>query len=169
MNNKSLKERFESKYIPEPNSGCWIWIGQTNDAGYGLIKDFSSKNVRGLERAHRVSWRLHRKEEIGNMVLCHKCDNPSCVNPNHLFLGTPLDNVRDMYNKKRNKPPKITKECPLGHSYEKHGRITYKDGKMVRKECLICKKAQHRKSYLKYKNSEAYLKSLKRNKMRNSV
>jgi hypothetical protein len=166
---KSLSDRFESKYIPEPMSGCWIWIGQTNEAGYGLIKDFGSKNVRCLERAHRVAWRLYKKDPIGNLILCHKCDTPSCVNPDHLFLGTHLDNVLDCRKKGRGYHPPLTIKCPKGHDYSVHGRLQYKDGKLKRKECLICKKEQHRKAYLKYKNSDAYQKSLKRNKVRDSV
>lgn len=91
-----LRTRFERKYIPDPNSGCWMWIGTVDGRGYGAIKD--GKKMR---RATRVSWELYRGAFDTNLRLLHKCDNPLCVNPDHLLLGTNWDNTRDMFAKGR--------------------------------------------------------------------
>ncbi len=72
-------------------SGCWIWSGAKDKHGYGRIS-----NGRGsLLKAHRVAFKATFGDP-GELFVCHKCDNPSCVNPDHLFLGSQLDNVRDM-------------------------------------------------------------------------
>ena len=94
---RSLQERFESFYIPEPNSGCWLWEGRVDRRGYGRLKEIGRKFL----AAHRLSWTLHRSEIPPGMYVLHKCDTPLCVNPDHLFLGTHLDNMRDMVQKGR--------------------------------------------------------------------
>jgi hypothetical protein len=86
----TLMQRFEEKYIPEPNSGCWIWLGATGPNGYARMF-YNGRN----DRASHVSWLLHRETPIGTKHICHKCDVPSCVNPDHLFLGTHKDNCAD--------------------------------------------------------------------------
>lgn len=91
----SALERFEDKYQPEPNSGCFIWLAAISASGYGRIF-FEGKN----ERANRVSWKLHRGEP-GELYVLHRCDNPLCVNPDHLFLGTHEDNCLDKSRKGR--------------------------------------------------------------------
>lgn len=80
---------------------CWEWQACLNEAGYGMIGVGDKK----VERAHRFSYRLHIGEIPNGMFVCHKCDNRKCVNPEHLFLGTNSDNVKDMFDKKRNKKP----------------------------------------------------------------
>jgi hypothetical protein len=89
--------RFEESYMPEPNSGCWLWLGRERGSnGYGGIKADGAYWV-----AHRYSWHLHCGEIPAGALVCHKCDNPACVNPKHLFLGSNTDNVRDMHRKGR--------------------------------------------------------------------
>lgn len=90
-------ERFEGKYIPEPNSGCWLWIGSLLPKGYGCFSTSKGNN----ERAHRFAWRNLKGPIPEGMFVCHKCDTPSCVNPDHLFLGTHQDNMRDRNRKNR--------------------------------------------------------------------
>ena len=77
----------------EPNTGCWLWSG-AQTKGYGKISkgDYLT--------AHRSSWALHFGDP-GGMIVCHKCDVPLCVNPDHLFLGTHQDNTQDMIQKGR--------------------------------------------------------------------
>lgn len=95
--NAALIIRFEQKYITEPNTGCWLW---TAAAGiYGRIGLGSRED--GWEHAHRVSWMLYRGPIPEGMHILHRCDIPLCVNPNHLFLGTHGDNMRDAVRKGR--------------------------------------------------------------------
>lgn len=87
-----------------PESGCWIYMGALNEAGYG-IAGLGSRGS-GVERTHRISYSHFIGEIPEGMFVCHKCDVRSCCNPAHLFLGTNHDNVKDMIAKKRNsKPP----------------------------------------------------------------
>lgn len=75
---------------------CWIWTaGKSN--GYGIFRVGDNKTI----SAHRYSYILHNGKEPGSLFVCHRCDNPSCVNPDHLFLGTQGDNIQDMIDKGR--------------------------------------------------------------------
>lgn len=96
----NLKERFDSKWMPEPFSGCWIWTAATNRQGYGLFHVGTKHTA-----AARVSWELYNGEIPLGKYVCHKCDIPICVNPNHLFIGTQTDNMRDMSAKGRYSTP----------------------------------------------------------------
>ena len=90
------RARFADMYIPEPNSGCWLWTGP--DAGYGYGRVGADG---GAMRAHRASWLLYRGDIPAGKIVCHKCDVRCCVNPDHLFLGSHDDNMRDMVRKGR--------------------------------------------------------------------
>lgn len=98
-----LKERLYSKIKVDPISGCWEWTGAKDKAGYGRINVGSRKDKsRHCERAHRLSYTLSVGKIPDGMEVCHKCDNPSCINPDHLFVGTRQDNVDDRERKGRN-------------------------------------------------------------------
>lgn len=96
----SLLARFEQKYIPEPNSGCWLWIGAVRSYGKTSLRPTIEDG--GTRNAARVSWKLHRGAIPEGLHVLHKCDVTLCVNPDHLFLGTHLDNMADMMVKRAN-------------------------------------------------------------------
>ena len=94
-------QRFEAKFLPVPEAGCWLWESAFDSGGYGLFT-LAGKAV----TAHRVSWTLYRGEIPAGACVLHKCDERSCVNPQHLFLGSHTDNARDMIAKKRGNHPR---------------------------------------------------------------
>lgn len=97
----SLISRFEAKFIPEPNSGCWLWTAAANKRGYGHF------GVNGEVRdAHRVSYELYVGPIGDGLSVLHRCDIPSCVRPDHLFLGTQKENLEDMTVKGRRRTAK---------------------------------------------------------------
>jgi len=104
-----VMDRFFRKV--DKTGSCWNWLAGKDKDGYGKIK-IARKDL----RAHRVSWEIHNGIIPGGLLVLHRCDNPSCVNPSHLFLGTALDNNRDRDAKGRNGWSKIT-HCPHGHEY----------------------------------------------------
>jgi len=91
-----LTEYLEARSIPEPNSGCLLWTGGVDRYGYG-IGTREGKN----DKAHRLAWRsVNGNPPLGG-IICHKCDVRSCVNPDHLFVGTHSDNAKDRNRKGR--------------------------------------------------------------------
>ena len=90
-----------SRAIPEPNSGCLLWEGAENGVGYGVFGRGGRKFY-----AHRVSYQLANNiEYLIGVHICHKCDTPSCINPDHLFAGSRSDNMKDASSKGRLKGP----------------------------------------------------------------
>jgi hypothetical protein len=89
--------RFLASMEPDLNTGCWLWALSVTRKGYGKVTTKGRKKV----RAHRLSWTIFRGEIPDGALVCHHCDTPSCVNPEHLFLGTPKSNMDDMIAKGR--------------------------------------------------------------------
>jgi hypothetical protein len=107
---KTAVEKLKERTSIDSN-GCWNYTAYKNDLGYGRLRS-NGKQV----LAHRLSYESFHGALPKELLVCHKCDNPSCVNPDHLFLGTNTDNIRDSINKGRRDCVKIAKErwkkCP---------------------------------------------------------
>jgi hypothetical protein len=110
---RTAAQRFEYFVYPDPNSGCFIWAGGTTSHGYGVFWD-------GERRvgAHRYAWELVHGPIPEGLCICHKCDVPCCVNPDHFFLGTKLSNLVDMARKDRGRKGK--KGLPFGVTASRH-------------------------------------------------
>ena len=99
---KTTEQRFFEKVKVVDDEQCWEWKGAKSPRGYGSFfvkKDHDGKKT--YKRAHRLSYELKNGEIPDGMYVLHSCDNPSCVNPNHLRVGTQLENVADMTKRKR--------------------------------------------------------------------
>jgi hypothetical protein len=122
MRSKPIEERFWTKVdkngpMPEhcPELGpCWLWTGAKTTAGYGYIHLADGSK----DYAHRISSKIHGGRDATGLSLCHRCDNPPCVNPAHLFVGTQVDNMRDMWSKGR-----ATQQKQRDGSSERHRAI----------------------------------------------
>lgn len=119
----SIEKRFWNKVNKDTKSGCWEWTAGQFPFGYGAIW---INEIGNNELAHRYSWKLHNGEIPDGMFICHHCDNPKCVNPDHLFLGTADDNIKDAAKKNRTNKPK-------GEAHPKH-KLTKGQVKLIKKE-----------------------------------
>lgn len=108
----TVAERFE-KYVVRSEGGCWDWRACKNEHGYGIL-GVAGKN----ERAHRVSWTLTNGPIPKGLRVLHRCDNPVCSNPQHLFLGTAGDNTQDMVRKGRARGSPPGEQSTAGHLRE---------------------------------------------------
>ena len=99
----TMEERFwEYTIVPINPDACWTWIGHLDGKGYGSLYWKRAENGSPIAvRAHRFSFELHYGPIPTGLHGCHSCDNPRCVNPEHLFIGTQQDNMNDMMNKGR--------------------------------------------------------------------
>ena len=118
------EQRFKKQYKVSPN-GCWEWVSGIDADGYGLFRAESFGQV--FKRAHRWSWSHHNSSGIepGQMV-CHKCDNRKCVNPEHLFLGDALINMQDKVAKGRSRTP-YGEACAASKITEEQARAILAD------------------------------------------
>lgn len=125
---KEVKSRLDKFVLI--GDGCWNWTGYLNNKGYGKFA-FRGRS----ESAHRVSFMLaNNLESLPKEFVCHTCDNPKCVRPDHLFTGTRTDNMRDMVRKGRHWNKKKT-HCKYGHELSGDNVYIHKKGRACR-TCL---------------------------------
>ena len=118
-NRQPIGERLERSVKIDPSTGCWEWQLSKNKLGYGLMRHENK-----MRTPHRVSYEHYNNTTIPpDMCVCHTCDNPSCINPEHLWLGTRKENTADMENKGR-------------HMY--WGRHNWRGVPKLRKNCIHC-------------------------------
>jgi HNH endonuclease len=117
---RPLAERF-AYYVPQGLSPdvCWNWLGKVSGAGYGRIRMGGAGTK--LAGAHKVAWELIHGPIPKGMFVCHRCDNPPCVNPGHLFVDFPKGNTQDALRKNRMSHGKKHSEAILASSYDGRG------------------------------------------------
>lgn len=135
MTDKPFLDRFNAKWVENRESGCWDWIAAKAGKGYGEIK--ATKSRRYLY-AHRVSWEMANGPLPAGMSVLHRCDNPGCVNPAHLFIGSSADNAQDMAAKdrhlkgERNTQSKLTEQDILKiYQLSDGGMVQHRIAKLV--------------------------------------
>lgn len=153
-----LKERLERLSKPV-SSGCIEWQSATRN-GYGrLIIGSRTDGTRASVSAHRLSYEVHVGKIPDGLFVCHTCDNPKCINPDHLFVGTRQDNVDDRETKSRNKIHLIRKNGEEHPSAKFSDRVIFK----IRSELGTTKDIA-----MKYGMSERYVRDIRSNKYRKS-
>lgn len=135
----SIQEKINLHSIPEPITGCLIWTASTSKEGYGNIWH---KNK--CYRAHRVAWEIAFGTIEKSALVCHKCDTPSCINTNHLFLGTSKDNSADKINKRRDHNLN-KKYCKNNHEFSTENTKITKLGHRRCKKCDRISSAKYKR------------------------
>ena len=135
MREKDYK-RFMSKITN--SKGCWLWNAGKNYKDYGNFS-ITINGCTKTYRAHRFIYEHVNGPIPEGLLVCHTCDTPRCVNPNHLWLGTVSDNAVDSVNKKRHGMTKKT-HCPKGHEYTIDNIYTRSNRAGYSRECRMCRR-----------------------------
>ena len=115
-------ERFEKFYIPEPNTGCFLWLGSLRGRmGYGGFR-YKGK----MKNAHQVSYELYKGAIPEGKIVCHTCNNPICVNPNHLYAGSYSDNTQQAVKEGR--------QFVASGEKNGHSKLTWVEVRAIRKD-----------------------------------
>lgn len=120
---KPIADRFWPKVRKGGWNECWIWTGATDANGYGRFQAVDSNGRWGARLAHRVAYELGNGTISNELGVCHRCDNPQCVNPDHLFLGSQATNMEDAKHKGRIRSEatghfqSMKTHCIRGHEY----------------------------------------------------
>lgn len=137
---QTTAERFAAKVARGGADECWLWQGALNNFGYGkfgLSLGELGEPKKSSIVAHRVAWRLENGPIPTGLCVCHRCDNPRCVNPAHLFLGTKAENTRDMLAKGRDRQP-------LRRGIEVHNALLTDDRVREIRRMLAARTGTHR-------------------------
>jgi HNH endonuclease len=141
---QTVKERLLKYSTPEPNTGCWLWTGYQMQGRlrYGVLH--SDGKVR---KAHRLSYETFVGPIPSGKIIMHRCDTPECINPQHLSVGTNMENLHDCLNKNRNKQMVKRTHCKHGHEFTSENTVFYprKNRNTPDKHCLECRKIRNLK------------------------
>lgn len=131
-----IQRRFEQKYIPEPNSGCWLWLGAvTTKVAYGKFLVYGK-----LKLAHRVSWNIYRGQIPDGYEIDHRvCRNKLCVNPDHMVPCTSAEHLSQPDSGGQINSAKT--HCPHGHPYSGDNLYIPKKTRWNRRTCIACREA----------------------------
>jgi hypothetical protein len=154
---KTLKERFDEKWSEKDE--CWIWNSRFNSAGQIRANTFSLNGK--IMRAYRASFILHKGDIPEGAAICHNCDNPLCVNPDHLWVGSNAENTADMHNKRRANTPKGEQ-----HSSAK---LTEADVKAIRLVMSDAPRGAQKALALRYGISKSTIQDIRSGKIWKSV
>ncbi len=145
-------ERFWENIAMIPEHTCWEWVGTKNQKGYG-VGWFNGR----LMLAHRYSYEIHLGKIPDGLHACHRCDNPGCCRPSHIFLGTNLDNRRDSQAKGRMRNQNTNKMfCENGHKFTENNTAKTKKGRACRRCRLELSRkwfAKNRQKSIEYKRA----------------
>ena len=134
-----IKERWDLYTCPEPNSGCWIWLGP--------LKKGTLYGKASGKHAHRRFYAAFKGAIPNDLTIDHKCKNKLCCNPDHLQAVTIQKNLET-------RPKKWVSHCPKGHEFvDKNTRWSYRGDGRLKRQCAECERDRDRQRYLKYKEN----------------